>query len=176
MINEIPTKRLLLRRMRVSDTHSLFRIWSDPEVTKYMNISNFTKESQAKEMIELLDELTRANKAVRFCIIDQASHEIIGSCGFNLIDLDNAKAEIGYDLAKAYWGLGYAPEAIHALTQHAFKKLRLNRIEAKVEPANVSSIKVLNKCNFTYEGTLRQYEKSKEIFIDISMYSLLSTD
>lgn len=109
-------------------------------------------------------------------MIERKTNEIIGTCGFNSIDFENAKAEIGYDIAKAYWGMGYAPESIRALLNYAFETLKLNRIEAKVEPANVNSIKVLQKLKFTFEGTLRQYEKSKGNFIDINMYSLLKTD
>lgn len=51
LITELHTTRLLLRKMRASDSTSLFPIWSDPEVTKFMNIDSFTEESQAKEMI-----------------------------------------------------------------------------------------------------------------------------
>ncbi|WP_274309929.1 GNAT family N-acetyltransferase [Solibacillus daqui] len=176
MIKEIHTQRLHLRRMEVSDSHSLFKIWSDPDVTKFMNISSFTQEAQAKEMIELLENLAKANEAIRFSMVERKSNEIIGTCGFNSLDFENAKAEIGYDIAKAYWGMGYAPEGIRALLNYAFETLKLNRIEAKVEPANVNSIKVLQKLKFTFEGTLRQYEKSKGNFIDINMYSLLKTD
>ncbi|KOS67761.1 GNAT family acetyltransferase [Lysinibacillus contaminans] len=176
MIKELNTQRLHLRRMEVSDSHSLFKIWSDPDVTKFMNISSFTHEAQAKEMIELLEDLAQASEAIRFSMIERKSNEIIGTCGFNSIDFENAKAEIGYDIAKAYWGMGYAPEGISALLNYAFETLKLNRIEAKVEPANVNSIKVLQKLNFTFEGTLRQYEKSRGNFIDINMYSLLKTD
>lgn len=176
MIKELNTQRLHLRRMEISDSHSLFKIWSDPDVTNFMNISSFTDESQAKEMIELFEELAQDNKAIRFSMIELKSNKIIGTCGFNFIDFENAKAEIGYDIAKAYWGKGFAPEGISALLKYAFETLELNRIEAKVEPANVNSIKVLQKLNFTFEGTLRQYEKSKGNFVDINMYSLLKTD
>lgn len=176
LIKELNTQRLNLRRMQVSDSHSLFKIWSDPDVTKFMNNSRFTHETQAKEMIELFEEMAQANKAIRFSMIELKSYEIIGTCGFNFIDFENSKAEIGYDIAKDYWGMGYAPEGIRALLNYAFKTLELNRIEAKVEPENVNSIKVLQKLNFTFEGTLRQYEKSKGNFIDINIYSLLKTD
>ncbi|MER2028625.1 MAG: GNAT family protein [Solibacillus sp.] len=176
MIKELNTKRLHLRRMEISDSQSLFKIWSDPHVTEFMNISSFIHEAQAKEMIELLEELAQAGKAVRFSMIERNSKEIIGTCGFNSIDFDNAKAEIGYDIAKAYWGMGFAPEGIRALMDYAFGTLKLNRIEAKVEPANVNSIKVLQKLNFKFEGTLRQFEISKGNFIDVNMYSSLKTD
>ncbi|TVX93388.1 GNAT family N-acetyltransferase [Paenibacillus agilis] len=176
MIVELYTDRLHLRKMKVSDSSSLFSIWSDPDVTKFMNVTSFTDEDQAKDMIKLLDELSQNNKAIRFSIIEMESNEIIGSCGFNYLDFEHAKAEIGYDIAKAYWGKGYASEAVRSLLDYGFSDLQLNRIEAKVELDNVSSIKLLQKLNFTFEGTLRQYERVNGRFNDLHMYSKLISD
>ncbi|MEK4043284.1 GNAT family protein [Paenibacillus sp. FSL H8-0048] len=176
MITELRTERLVLRQMSTTDSASLFAIWSDPEVTRFMNISNFTDECQAVEMIELLDKLAGENQAIRYSITEAESGRIIGSCGYNMLDYDNAKTEIGYDLSREYWGKGYAPEALRALIDYAFDTLGFNRIEAKVEPANINSIKVLQKLNFSLEGILRQSERSNGTFIDLCMYSKLAAD
>ncbi|PFF64721.1 GNAT family N-acetyltransferase [Bacillus thuringiensis] len=176
MITELHTKRLYLRQMKASDSLSMFKIWSDPDVTKFMNISNFTDESQAKDMIQFLNELAQNNKAIRFTIIEKESNHIIGSCGYNSLDFENSKTEIGYDISKKFWGKGYAPEAISSLLDYAFTHLKLYRVEAKVEPANVNSIKVLEKLNFTFEGTLRKSEKSAGKLIDLNIYSKLISD
>ncbi len=157
--------------MKMADAHSLFKIWSDPEVTKFMNIANFTHEEQAKEMIELFDQLTEEHRAIRFSIIEKESNGIIGSCGFNSFDVESATAEIGYDLAKAHWGKGYAPECISALIEFAFTTLSITKIVAKIEPGNSNSIKVVEKLNFTFEGTFQEYEESTESFYDINVYS-----
>lgn len=176
LITKLYTNRLLLRKVRTSDSSSLFKIWSDPEVTKFMNIDGFTEESQAMEMISHLDKLAIKKQAIRFSIIELNSNEIIGSCGYNSFDIENEKTEIGYEIAKEHWGKGYAPEAISALVEHAFHTLHLNRVEAKVEPENVNSIKVLQKLNFSLEGTLRQAEKSKGRYIDLKIFSKLKSD
>jgi len=173
---ELYTNRLYLRKVRLSDSLALFKIWSDPDVTRFMNITSFTTLNQAEEMIGLFKSLDQDNKAIRFTIIELESGKIIGSCGFNYLDFEHEKAEIGYELSKAYWGRGYATEAIHSLLEYAFINLRLNRIEAKVVPQNLNSIKVLSKLNFKFEGTLRQSEKAQEKFHDINVYSLLKTD
>ncbi|MEK9197126.1 GNAT family N-acetyltransferase [Ureibacillus sp. FSL E2-3493] len=176
MMTNLYTERLLLRKMRTTDSASLFKIWSDPEVAKFMNIDPFTEESQAVNMITHLDKLAHDNKAIRFSIIKLSTNELIGSCGYNFLDFENEKAEIGYDIAKEHWGNGYAPEAISALVENAFNTLNLNRVEAKVEPENINSIKVLEKLNFTWEGTLRQTEKSKGKYIDLKIFSKLKSD
>ncbi|WP_019392719.1 GNAT family N-acetyltransferase [Priestia filamentosa] len=176
MISELYTKRLYLRRLKESDSSTLFKIWSDPVVTKHMNISHFMEEKQAKDMITFLNTLAYENKAARFTIIELASNKIIGSCGYNTLDFAHSKSEIGYELSKAFWGKGYASEAISGLLKYAFEDLGLNRIEAKVEPQNTNSIKTLQRLNFTLEGTLRQAEKSKGKFVDLNLYSRLKTD
>ncbi|MDP1392850.1 GNAT family N-acetyltransferase [Lysinibacillus capsici] len=167
MIENIDTERLRLQKMEKADAKSLLTIWSDPDVTKYMNITQFTQEEQALEMIELLEQLAKQHKAIRFSIFEKASNHIIGSCGFNMLDYDNALTEIGYDLGKEYWGKGYATEAITALIDYAFKHLKMETIVAEVDAANINSIKVLKKLNFIYqekhntEDTLQLYTLTK---------------
>ncbi|WP_404332183.1 GNAT family N-acetyltransferase [Mesobacillus maritimus] len=175
MIKDLYTSRLHLKKMSVTDAPKLFKIWSDPDVTKFMNISPFTHEKQAKEMIEFLDQLAQEQKAIRFSIFHQDTNELIGSCGFNTLDFENNKTEIGYDIAKVYWGNGYASEAIAALIKTAFDTLNMNRVEAKVEQGNINSIRVLQKLNFTFEGTLKQSEESKGKFVDLHLYSKLKS-
>lgn len=172
---DMQSERLLLRPMQLNDAPVLFEFWSDPMVTKHMNAS-FTDVSQAQQMIEMLQGLFKENKAIRWTIFLKHSNEIIGSCGFNYLDYENERAEIGYDLGYPYWGKGYAPEAIQTLIRFGFESLHLNRVEAKVEPENLNSIKVLRKLRFVEEGKLRQYEKSKEEFVDLTMFSILRTE
>lgn len=176
LITEIKSPRLFLRKMNFLDKAQLFEIWSDPEVTKYMNIDRFTSMKQVEEMIQLFETLSQNNEAIRYSIIEADSEEIIGTCGFNAIDYDNVKAEIGYDLRRKYWGKGYAAEAITSLIHYAFNDLNINRVEAKIEPENRNSIKLIERLGFIYEGTLREAEKSKGQFINLKLYSKLASD
>ncbi|WP_462406311.1 GNAT family N-acetyltransferase [Gracilibacillus sp. Marseille-QA3620] len=176
MITELQTKRLILRKIKASDSTALFKIWSDREVTRFMNITRLTEEREALDIIAMLDSLFQEGKAIRYSIIHAESNQIIGSCGFNFLDFENLKTEIGYELGKEYWGKGYAGEAINCLVDYAFHTLHFNRVEAKVEPENSNSIRLLEKLHFQFEGTLRKSEKSKGLLIDLNMYSKLITD
>ncbi|MCG7378095.1 GNAT family N-acetyltransferase [Paenibacillus sp. ACRSA] len=98
------------------------------------------------------------------------------SFSFNSLDYDHYRAEIGYDLAQSHWGRGFSSESIRAMLEHGYSILKMNRIEAKVDPDNVNSIKLLEKLGFICEGTLRQYERVEGAFKDIHMYSKLSSD
>jgi ribosomal-protein-alanine N-acetyltransferase len=174
--NMVTTNRLIMKDMKEEDGEILYKYWSDNEVTKYMNITPFHKVEQAKEMIQFLTTLKEEGKAARYSIFLKKSGELIGTCGFNSIDNENSRVEIGYDLGKNYWGHGYIREALTALIQEAFLSLHMNRIEAKVEVENENSIKALSKLAFTNEGRLRQYERSKGKLIDVYMFSLLKEE
>jgi ribosomal-protein-alanine N-acetyltransferase len=175
-MNKVTTDRLELKPMELTDAPALFSFWSDPAVTKHMNIEAFTDVAQAEQMISLLQELSQEGKACRWTITLRQPFEIIGSCGFNYLDHENKRAEIGYDLGRFFWGSGYASEAIRAMLGFGFEQLGLNRIEAKVEPENVSSIKLLKRLQFTEEGRLREYEMSKGKLVDVIMFSLLKSE
>ncbi|QTB14733.1 GNAT family N-acetyltransferase [Lysinibacillus sphaericus] len=164
LIECMNTERLLLRKVANADAKSLWSIWSDPSVTKFMNISCFTHEEQALDMIELLNQLANEHRAIRYSIIELTSNHIIGSCGFNNVDYDNATAEIGYDLAKTHWGKGYATEGIIALIHVAFTHLDMSTIIAKVDAANINSIRVLQKLNFILQG-YDSTEKNLQVYV-----------
>lgn len=132
LFTDLYTERLHLRKMTTADSSSLFRIWSDPDVAKYMNIDRFTNENQAKDMIAYLDQLAQNRKAFRFTIVELKSRERIGSCGYNTLDFGNAKTEIGYEIAKSRWGKGYAPGSDHRVDRLCvrFSELQSNRSES----------------------------------------------
>ncbi|TPG71137.1 N-acetyltransferase [Brevibacillus laterosporus] len=172
----IVTERLLLREMTIEDAEVLYSYWSDDEVTKYMNVSSFSSVDQAKEMIQLLLDLGKEDKAYRYSIVLQETNEVIGTCGFNYIDRENNRAEVGFDLGRPFWRKGFAKEGLEALVRYGFDVHELNRIEAKVEPENVNSMLVLSKLSFVNEGLLREYQKSEEKYVDLHILSLLKKE
>ena len=63
---------------------------------------------------------------------------------------------MGFCLAEAAWGHGYATEGARALLQWAFDTLDLNRVQAEADTRNAASARVLEKLGFVREGTLRE--------------------
>ncbi len=174
---ELETDRLLLRQMTLRDVPDLFNIWSDSEVARYINITAFKEVSQAREMVELLNKLAEEKKAIRWGITLKETKKVVGSGGFNSWLKEEAyRGEIGYDLDREYWGKGIMTEALQALISFGFGSMKLNRIEALVEPENTASIHLLNKTGFLEEGLLREYQVSKERFIDLKIFSLLKRE
>ena len=74
------------------------------------------------------------------------------------------------------WGRGLATEAGRAVVDHAFDVLGLNRLEADVDPRNVSSARVLERLRFRQEGLLRERRIVASEISDSALYGLLNRD
>lgn len=173
----LESERLRLRRMERSDAEVMFRYWSDPVVTKYMNVPPFASAEEAWEMINLLNGLSESEDALRFGIELKEERRLIGSCGMNNWELAGAyRGEIGYDLGREYWGHGYMSEALRMLLAYGYETMGLNRIEALVNPRNEASRRLLKAFGFTEEGLLRQYQWTVSGSVDLLMYSLLKKE
>lgn len=173
----ISTERLLIKKVSLDDAESLFKVWSNDAVTEYMNIDSMTEVSDAENMINFFIVADSSNEANRMGIFLKGNEkDAIGSCGFNYIDFENDRAEIGYELHSDYWRKGYMKEALTALINYGFETFSFNRIEAKVDVKNVASQRLLEKMLFESEGVLREYEKQKNEYNDIMMYSILNKD
>jgi RimJ/RimL family protein N-acetyltransferase len=73
--------------------------------------------------------------------------------------------EVGWHLAQAHWGKGYATEAARALLRFGFDDLRLGAIYAVVNPANAASIRVTQRLGMTPLGRTRKYYNAEvELF------------
>jgi [ribosomal protein S5]-alanine N-acetyltransferase len=86
------------------------------------------------------------------------------------------KAELGYWIAKPYWGKGIVTDSVKAFVKYAFDELGLCRITASVFEPNLASARVLEKNGFQLEGHLRKHYQKDGRFMDARIYGLLKTD
>ncbi|TAH48914.1 MAG: N-acetyltransferase [Chloroflexota bacterium] len=178
MIAQIETERLVLRALRESDAHAVFKIFGDDAVTRYYDLATFTAVEEARHLIARMNARNANGDALRWGIALKDTDTVIGTGGFNQFTRGWFRAGIGYDLARAYWNKGYMTEALRAMVQHGFENLQaaglpLNRIEALVVPGNAPSARVLEKIGFQREGLLREYGYWKNQFWDLEMFALL---
>jgi RimJ/RimL family protein N-acetyltransferase len=80
-------------------------------------------------------------------------------------------ASIGYWLGKAHWGNGIGTEAVLMVSDYAFRKLNIIKLEAYVFGVNVASIRVLEKNGFKFESVLRSNCDLGGIISDELIYS-----
>ena len=154
----IETQRLILRRFEIADTHSVFQTWiNDPEVQNNYGEKACNTIDQAQQILEKWICSYNNNDFYRWTIILKETNENIGQIAFYLVDSENQRADVEYCIGQAYWGNGYAPEALKAVIEYAFRYIYLNRVQAFHRSKNASSGKVLQKAGMSYEGTLKQY-------------------
>lgn len=166
---ELTRGDVYLRSLRSSDAVAWFAYLTDPiaiELTSY----DIRSMDQVSAMID--DSVTRfgAGEPGRWAIASQHDDHLIGTCGFHTWSPRDRRAELGYDLAPAFWGRGIATDAVAATVAAAFESNALNRIEAFVMVENVRSQRVLEKCGFHREGRLAQYRNCRGHFRDFYVY------
>jgi ribosomal-protein-alanine N-acetyltransferase len=154
-IPTISASRVSLRSVTASDADSLYAILSDPEVMRYSGSCMKDRREVTAFLAEVREGLLR-RQSIQWGIARLTDDKIIGQVAFFNLDLVAGRAEIGFSLGRAYWGMGYMEEALQALIGYGFSKMDFRRIEADVDPRNLRSIHLLERLSFQKEGNLRQ--------------------
>ncbi|MFX0010056.1 MAG: GNAT family N-acetyltransferase [Candidatus Hermodarchaeota archaeon] len=84
--------------------------------------------------------------------------------------------EIGYMMEISERKKGYCTEAVKLFIDYLFLSTHLERIQATTDKRNIASQKVLEKCGFTNEGTLRKPLFMKGEYVDVALFSILRDD
>jgi RimJ/RimL family protein N-acetyltransferase len=95
--------------------------------------------------------------------------------GFHTVSAINRTAEITYDVDPAYWGRGIASASCAAAVRWGFTIRKFVRIQATVLEGNLGSRRVLEKCHFAYEGTMRNFRMVRGEPRDYLLYAALPT-
>jgi RimJ/RimL family protein N-acetyltransferase len=163
-----------LRPLRIGDETALLRYLSQPAVIEHTSIPAPTLESVTAWMH---GEIAASANRTAFSFAVAASDDcLIGICGFNSWSPDHRHAELGYHIAPEYWGRGLMLRAVVAILTWGFSDLGLNRVHAVVMISNHRSIRLLERCGFSREGTLRQYRIARGEPKDFHLYALLAED
>jgi RimJ/RimL family protein N-acetyltransferase len=138
----IETERLLVRTFDpVGDSLAMFSVYGDPEVMRFIPGGAL---ADIEAVRRLLDEYTRAQRAEGFGswgIVERASGFLIGDVGFGIFE-PTGEIELGFTLARSYWGRGYATESASACLAAGLVQLPTERIIAVVDEANESSLRI----------------------------------
>lgn len=153
----LETSRLYLRKIIDDDASDIFEYLSDDTVTKYLGKESLTNIDGAYEIINKIEINYNDRRGIRWGIIHKEHEKLIGTIGFDGIQIKNKRADIGYDINSNYWRQGFATEAINEVINFGFNSLDLNRIGSVVYPDNIASLNLLEKVGFTKEGLLREY-------------------
>jgi [ribosomal protein S5]-alanine N-acetyltransferase len=169
----ITTPRIVLRWISEDDVDDLYEIFSDPQVMRYWSSVPLANREAAAKLQREIAEGNESERMVKWGLALRDSDTVIGTTTLFNLSLDNGRAELGYAMARAYWGKGYMNEALAALVAHAFEVMELRRLEADVDPRNAASIRTLERLGFQREGFLRERWHVNDELQDALFYGLL---
>lgn len=173
----IEAERIRLRQLEESDTDSLFEIFSDAEALRFWSFQPYKERAEAEKLLAEIHEYFRQKTLFQWGIALKCEEDkIIGTTTLFRLDEQSRRAEIGYILNRAFWGNGFAGEALTALLNFAFEKMNLHRIEADIEPRNTASVKTVERLGFQREGLLRERWVVGGEIQDTAFYGLLKSD
>ncbi len=175
----IDLEEYVLREKQENDIADFFLYYSDPEVNKFILCEIPRDLEEARKELLYWRNVFYQNDGIYFAIADKKTNRLIGSIGLTSFNSYQARIEISYDLNKEYWNRGITTKAVNAVVDYAFKNLCcgfVNRIEAFTSTDNLPSIKLLLKCGFTLEGTLRQHRYHRGRYVDVHIFSLIRKD
>jgi [ribosomal protein S5]-alanine N-acetyltransferase len=170
----LATERLLLREFVEKDWRAVLAYQSDRRYQKYYRRTHRTAE-QVRDFVHGFIEWQgeRPRTKYQLAIVLRAEGRLIGTCGIRVESADFRRANIGYEIAPAYWAKGYATEAARAILAFGFGELRLHRIWAHCVAENAASYRVLEKVGMRRERRLREEEWMKGRGWDILVYGIL---
>ncbi|NNE58838.1 MAG: GNAT family N-acetyltransferase [Hellea sp.] len=148
----IHSERLVLRDLELSDAERFSKFTSDWEIARMTGSIPHPMPVISTE-IKILTMRSQRRRGLAYpYAITLDGRDIIG-----VMDLfrrsDTSDHELGYWVARPYWGLGYAKEAGQAFIREAVKSLKISKIVAGVFADNPASMRVLRSLGFKNIGS-----------------------
>ena len=155
---------IILREFTIEDVDRIYEITSQPEVNEFLPDWQSTREQRLnwvtnyeipsnKEFLAAVP--TIGNYHLKLGIILRETGEFIGFCTTGMKEeLREPNREIAYAIAKEYRNRGFTTTAVTGLINYLFEKTDVEQLNTVVLPRNVSSVKVIQKCGFRFNGEI----------------------
>ncbi|PCD05916.1 RimJ/RimL family protein N-acetyltransferase [Peribacillus simplex] len=170
-------EELSLKLLELKDAERVFEITNQSR--EYLRewlpwLDNTTKLEDTIGYINICLKGFAENKSVNTLIMYKG--QIVGVAGYNQINWSNKTAYIGYWLGEEYQGNGIMTRVAKALTDYAFKELKLDKVEIRVALENKKSRGIPERLGFVNEGCIRQAEWLYDHYVDHIVYGMLVKD
>ncbi len=152
----IETERLVIRSAVASDARSLQRLFSDPDVRRWLPAGEPLTLERAQQSIEARIAGER-ERGYAGWIVERKDGEFIGSCALQLVERRGPEVEIAYHYLPSAWGKGYGTEVAVAVLGHGFRTIGLERIIALAYPQNIGSWRIMEKAGMRSVGLATYY-------------------
>jgi ribosomal-protein-alanine N-acetyltransferase len=144
----LQTERLVLRQLVPEDVNAITALRSNELVNRHLDRQKTTTTKEALLFIDKIDKGISNNQSIYWVIALKENNFLIGTiCYWNIVAEKNV-AEIGYELHPDYHGKGIMQQAIATVIDFGFNIMQLKAITAFTSPANIASVKSLERNNF----------------------------
>ena len=158
-------------------TERLYITEITPDMVEAVHLNSLDEDNRRFNPDEVFETMEEAQDTVAFLIsiyengdgplvypVLLADNTNIGYV--QVVPMKDGNYEVGYHIAKAYTGNGYATEAINAFLPEIMKKLDIKEILGICVAENMASIKVLEKVGFkkVFEGRGTYQDEEREIY------------
>lgn len=174
----LETKRLTLREITLKDAGFWLRNFSDPDVVQLTAYEPPVDLDAAKaELIQFTVRPFEQGTGIRWGISLRPSPDLLGTLGYHQWVREGGNhARIGYELMPEHRRQGVMTEAMEAILTYGFDEMKLNRVEALIDPVNTASIRLVEGLGFHRDGVLRENTHFRGRFIDDAVYSVLARE
>jgi ribosomal-protein-alanine N-acetyltransferase len=163
---------LSLRLPAAVDAPALFRLASDPEVTRWFSWGPYTDEAQARAYIDRLPAQRARGGQLDLLIVHRDAGPI-GITHLSEISRRDRRAIVGTWLGRDHWGTGANTEAKALVAHLAFERLGCERLAAYTNVDHARSQAALRHLGFQREGVLRHFHRHGDAVHDVVVWSLL---
>ena len=162
------TERLLLRPFREEDLEPWAALNADPAVTEYLGEP--LSRDECDRIAVAVNERYAADGFGFLAVERRTDGAFLGAAGLSREQWYPEDLEIGWRLAREYWGQGYATEAAASWLDHGFTTMGLPRIIAVTDTPNHRSIAVMRRLGMTFDHEAVLEEDGIEF--DATVYSM----
>lgn len=149
------TQRLHLRPPVIGDAETMFAAYThDTEVTRYLTWRPHESVDQTRGFLRHCVAQWPNGPLFPWIITSRDDGSLMGMVH---LKVEACKAELGYVLARRYWGQGYMTEVVRTLVDWAIAQPEIYRVWATCDVENVASARVLEKAGMQPEGLLRRW-------------------
>ena len=146
------TDRILLRPWLETDAEALYKYASDPEVGPR---AGWPPHQSVEESLETIRNIFSADGM--WAVVLKKTDEVIGCVGYltadnSNLDIKGDECEVGYWIARPYWGMGICTEALRLVVDYCFNEKGFSTLWGDFFPDNPASGRVMEKCGFTDTG------------------------
>ncbi|MFL5955662.1 MAG: GNAT family N-acetyltransferase [Gaiellaceae bacterium] len=168
--------RIRLEPLTQAHRGHMIELARDPEVLRYTRVPADADEAYVTGWIGRYEEGWEDGRRLGWTIRDAAGGAFLGFAAIVTLDLGALEGEIGYMVAPEARGRGVATRAVALLTRWGFDELGLERLELRIDPANLGSVRVAERSGYRLDGVLRHMHLKDGLRADTGVWSRLRQD